>query len=64
MGLGYGHPMGLRSTDVMGLDVQLAIAKYLPRAFGPRFPRRRCSATRLPLVSWAAGAGRGFYTFT
>src|SRR5512146_1044193 len=38
MGLGYGHPMGLlRSTDMMGLDVRLAIAEYLPWALGPRF---------------------------
>ena len=30
MELGYNHPMGpLRLTDVVGLDVRLAIAEYL-----------------------------------
>ncbi len=32
MELGYGHPMGpLRVTDLVGLDVRLAIAEYLHR---------------------------------
>ena len=50
MGLGYGHPMGLRSTDMMGLDVRLAIAEYLPRALGPRL-------TPPPLLRDKAAAG-------
>jgi 3-hydroxybutyryl-CoA dehydrogenase len=35
MTLGYGHPMGpLRLTDLVGLDVRLAIAQYLHRTLG------------------------------
>ena len=35
MTLGYNHPMGpLRLTDVVGLDVRLAIARYLHRTLG------------------------------
>ena len=35
MTLGYNHPMGpLRLTDLVGLDVRLAIARYLHRTLG------------------------------
>ena len=35
MTLGYNHPMGpLRLTDLVGLDVRLAIAAYLHQALG------------------------------
>jgi 3-hydroxybutyryl-CoA dehydrogenase len=35
MTLGYRHPMGpLRLTDLVGLDVRLAIAEHLHRALG------------------------------
>ncbi|MGD0992849.1 MAG: 3-hydroxyacyl-CoA dehydrogenase family protein [Gemmatimonadales bacterium] len=35
MTLGYNHPVGpLRLTDLVGLDVRLAIARYLHRALG------------------------------
>jgi 3-hydroxybutyryl-CoA dehydrogenase len=38
MRLGYGWPMGpLRLTDLVGLDVRLAIAEHLARELGPRF---------------------------
>jgi 3-hydroxybutyryl-CoA dehydrogenase len=38
MELGYNHPMGpLRLTDLVGLDVRLAIADYLASTLGPRF---------------------------
>src|SRR5207249_4671423 len=38
MELGYRHPMGpLRLTDLVGLDVRLAIAEHLHRELGPRF---------------------------
>lgn len=38
MTLGYKHPMGpLRTTDVVGLDVRLAIAEHLSSELGPRF---------------------------
>jgi 3-hydroxybutyryl-CoA dehydrogenase len=35
MTLGYRHPIGpLRLTDLVGLDVRLAIAEHLHRTFG------------------------------
>src|SRR5438132_1687879 len=35
MELGYGHPMGpLKLTDLVGLDVRLAIAEYLYQELG------------------------------
>ena len=35
MTLGYNHPIGpLRLTDVVGLDVRLAVARYLSRTLG------------------------------
>ena len=38
MELGYKHPMGpLRSTDLVGLDVRLAIAEHLASTLGERF---------------------------
>lgn len=38
MVLGYKHPMGpLRLSDLVGLDVRLAIARYLEATLGPRF---------------------------
>lgn len=38
MMLGYRHPVGpLRTTDIVGLDVRLAIAEHLERELGPRF---------------------------
>jgi 3-hydroxybutyryl-CoA dehydrogenase len=38
MVLGYRHPIGpLRLTDIVGLDVRLAIAEYLSAELGPRF---------------------------
>ena len=38
MELGYKHPVGpLRTTDIVGLDVRLAIAEHLAREVGDRF---------------------------
>ncbi len=63
MTLGYNHPMGpLRLTDVVGLDVRLAIADYLhgtlkSSAFeAPAILRRMVAEGRL-----GKKAGRGFY---
>jgi 3-hydroxybutyryl-CoA dehydrogenase len=62
MTLGYKHPMGpLRTTDVVGLDVRLAIAEHLHRELGDRFEpqvilREHVAAGRLGRKS-----GRGFY---
>jgi 3-hydroxybutyryl-CoA dehydrogenase len=62
MVLGYRHPMGpLRLTDLVGLDVRLAIADHLAATLGPRFEppallRRKVAAGELGKKS-----GRGFY---
>jgi len=63
MTLGYRHPMGpLRLTDLVGLDVRLAIAEHLARELGtetfqpPEILRRLVAEGRLGKKS-----GRGFY---
>jgi len=63
MTLGYKHPMGpLRLTDLVGLDVRLAIAEHLHRELAseafrpPELLRRMVAEGRLGKKS-----GRGFY---
>ena len=63
MELGYNHPMGpLRLTDLVGLDVRLAIAEHLHRTFGadtyepPALLRTMVTAGKL---GWKTG--EGFY---
>jgi 3-hydroxybutyryl-CoA dehydrogenase len=63
MELGYNHPMGpLRLTDVVGLDVRLAIAEYLHGELGsetfrpPEILRRMVMEGKLGKKS-----GEGFY---
>lgn len=62
MELGYRHPMGpLKLTDLVGLDVRLAIAEHLTREVGPQFApppllRRLVRAGRL-----GKKTGHGFY---
>ena len=63
MALGYGHPMGpLRLTDLIGLDVRLAIAEHLHRELGsdafrpPEILRRLVAEGHL-----GKKTGRGFY---
>jgi 3-hydroxybutyryl-CoA dehydrogenase len=66
MMLGYNHPMGpLRLTDLVGLDVRLAIASYLHQALGqqrfepPAILRRLVAEGKLGKKS-----GEGFYRWT
>lgn len=63
MELGYGHPMGpLKVTDLVGLDVRLAIAEYLQRELGgahyapPDILRAKVRAGEL-----GKKTGKGFY---
>ena len=62
MELGYRHPMGpLKLTDLVGLDVRLAIAEHLTRELGPQFTpppllRRLVRAGKL-----GKKTGQGFY---
>ena len=66
MTLGYGHPMGpLRLTDLVGLDVRLAIAEYLHQTLEadafrpPELLRRMVGEGKLGKKS-----GRGFYDWS
>lgn len=66
MVLGYRHPVGpLRLTDMVGLDVRLAIGEYLARELGnpafepPGLMRRMVAEGRLGQKS-----GKGFYDWT
>jgi 3-hydroxybutyryl-CoA dehydrogenase len=65
MTLGYGHPMGpLEVSDLVGLDVRLAIADYLAHELdAARF--RAPEILRGKVVSGELGkkTGRGFYTW-
>jgi 3-hydroxybutyryl-CoA dehydrogenase len=63
MVLGYRHPVGpLKLTDMVGLDVRLAIGEYLAKQLGnpafepPALMREMVSAGRLGKKS-----GHGFY---
>ena len=63
--LGYRHPMGpLKLTDLVGLDVRLAIAEHLHRELGsaafdpPALMREMVAAGKLGRKS-----GEGFYTY-
>jgi 3-hydroxybutyryl-CoA dehydrogenase len=62
MKLGYGHPMGpLELTDLVGLDVRLAIAEYLASALGPRFSPPDLIREMVENGKLGAKAGQGFY---
>ncbi len=65
MELGYRHPMGpLKLTDLVGLDVRLAIAEHLHKELGsatfepPQILRDMVAAGKLGRKS-----GQGFYTY-
>jgi 3-hydroxybutyryl-CoA dehydrogenase len=62
MKLGYGHPMGpLELTDLVGLDVRLAIAEYLADRLGPRFDPPALLRRMVGEGALGAKSGRGFY---
>ncbi|MGA9525775.1 MAG: 3-hydroxyacyl-CoA dehydrogenase family protein [Myxococcaceae bacterium] len=65
MELGYGHPMGpLKLTDLVGLDVRLAISEYLFKELGsetfrpPQLLKKMVRAGKLGRKS-----GEGFYKY-
>lgn len=62
MKLGYGHPMGpLELTDLVGLDVRLAIADYLKGALGERFRPPALLEEMVKGGKLGAKSGEGFY---
>lgn len=64
MRLGYKHPMGpLRLTDLVGLDVRLAIAEYLHSTLGERFAPPPLLRDKVARGELGRKTGQGFYTW-
>ncbi|MEE2939263.1 MAG: 3-hydroxyacyl-CoA dehydrogenase family protein [Planctomycetota bacterium] len=65
MTLGYGFPMGpLRLTDLVGLDVRLAIAEYLSGELGERFTPPQLLRDMVARGELGKKSGQGFYDWT
>ncbi|NIL83937.1 3-hydroxybutyryl-CoA dehydrogenase [Rhodococcus fascians] len=65
MELGYKHPMGpLRSTDLVGLDVRLAIAEHLASTLGDRFEPPQLLRDMVARGDIGRKSGRGFHDWT
>jgi 3-hydroxybutyryl-CoA dehydrogenase len=65
MVLGYRHPMGpLRLTDLVGLDVRLAIAEHLAAMLGPRFEPPKLLREKVAAGELGKKTGRGFYDWS
>jgi 3-hydroxybutyryl-CoA dehydrogenase len=64
MVLGYKHPVGpLRLTDLVGLDVRLAIAEYLSSRLGARFEPPKLLREKVARGELGKKSGRGFYSW-
>ena len=65
MTLGYNHPVGpLRLTDMVGLDVRLAIARYLHRTLGDaRFAPPALLERLVAEGKLGRKTGQGFFTW-
>ncbi|WP_203661660.1 3-hydroxyacyl-CoA dehydrogenase family protein [Actinocatenispora rupis] len=62
MTLGYRHPMGpLELTDVVGLDVRLAVAETLREAYGDRFAPPDLLVRMVAEGRLGRKTGQGFY---
>ena len=66
MELGYNHPMGpLKLTDLVGLDVRLAIAEYLHQALEePQFEPPQILRDKVAKGELGKKAGKGFYSWS
>lgn len=64
MELGYRHAMGpLRSTDLVGLDVRLAIAEHLQATLGERFRPPQLLRDKVARGELGRKSGQGFYSW-
>ena len=62
MELGYRHPMGpLKLTDLVGLDVRLAIAEHLTKELGPQFSPPPLLRMLVRAGKLGKKTGEGFY---
>lgn len=62
MTLGYKHPVGpLRTTDIVGLDVRLAIAEHLAAEVSPRFEPPAILRNLVANGKFGRKTGEGFY---
>lgn len=65
MELGYRHPMGpLKLTDLVGLDVRLAILEHLQREIGDQFRPPTILRKLVRAGHLGKKTGRGFYVWT
>lgn len=65
MTLGYGFPMGpLRLTDLVGLDVRLAIAEYLAGELGQHFAPPALLREKVARGELGKKSGQGFYRWS
>ncbi|WGV49184.2 3-hydroxyacyl-CoA dehydrogenase family protein [Rhodococcus erythropolis] len=65
MELGYRHPMGpLRSTDLVGLDVRLAVAEHLASTLGDRFTPPALLREKVARGELGRKTGQGFHTWS
>jgi 3-hydroxybutyryl-CoA dehydrogenase len=64
MELGYRHPMGpLRLTDLVGLDVRLAILDHLHRELGEQFRAPALLRQMVRAGKLGRKTGEGFYRY-
>ena len=65
MVLGYRFPMGpLELTDLVGLDVRLAIADHLAATLGPRFEPPALLRSMVAAGDLGQKSGKGFYDWS
>jgi 3-hydroxybutyryl-CoA dehydrogenase len=66
MELGYNHPMGpLKLTDLVGLDVRLAIAEYLHATLKlPHYEPPKILRDKVKKGELGKKAGKGFYSWS
>ena len=64
MTLGYRHPTGpLRTSDLVGLDVRLAIAEHLAKELAPRFEPPAILRELVAEGKLGRKSGQGFYAW-